>query len=558
MRATDLRAGGLVLLLVLAGGSPVFGQGATAPPPLPSTPSQTVDDVTADVSAPVVVDGVTLFQVVGIRIYPAETRARAIAERIGAVAADRSVDPASIKVVPSADANDIVVGPRVIARILDNDARLEGIPRPYLADLAASRIREAVARHRADRRPSALMRNALLEAAWAVGLGLGLWLTHRLLARLRLRVERRFGTRVRDVRFQSVKLLSAEQFWRLLAVVLRGTWVVGALVVLLVYLRFALARFPWTRGLGLSLAQLLVRPLQVLAAGLVAAAPNLIFLAVLAVVTWYLLKLVALLFDAIAERRVVFEGFDAEWAQPTYRIVRILVIALALVVAYPYIPGSSSDAFKGLSLFAGVIFSLGSSSIVGNTLAGLSMVYRRAFRVGDVVQIGEYLGRVERIRTLVTHLRTFKNEEVTIPNSVILGAQVLNYSTQAAGEGVILHTTVGIGYETPWRQVEAMLLEAAARVSGFRTTPPPFVLQRTLGDFCVTYEINGFTSDPTKLLEVYSDLHARILDVFNEYGVQIMTPAYMGDPAQPKVVPKAQWYAAPARSPESTERGAGV
>jgi small-conductance mechanosensitive channel len=461
MRSRDIRAAGLVLLVALAGGSPVFGQGA-APPPLPQTPSQTADDVTADVSAPVVVDGVTLFQVVGIRIYPAETRALAIAERIGAIAADRSVDPSSIKAVPSADASEILAGSRVVARIFDNDARLEGIPRQYLAEIAASRVRDAVVRHRADRRPGALMWNALLEAAWALGLGLGLWLTHRLLARLRLRIERRFATRVRDVRFQSVKLLSAEQFWRLLAGVLRGAWAVGAVVVLLVYLRFALARFPWTRGLGLSLAQLLVRPLQVLAAGLVAAAPNLIFLAVLVVVTRYLLKLVALLFDAIAEKRVVFAGFDAEWAQPTYRIVRMLVIVLALVIAYPYIPGSSSDAFKGISLLGGVIVSLGSSSIVGNALAGLSMVYLRAFRVGDIVQIGEHLGKVERIRTLVTHLRTFKNEEVTIPNSVILGAQVRNYSTTAAADGVIMHTTVGIGYETPWRQVEAMLLQAAS------------------------------------------------------------------------------------------------
>jgi small-conductance mechanosensitive channel len=558
MHPPRLRVAVLALLVVLAGGSPVCGQGAVAPLPLPPATPESADDAAADVSAPVVVDGITLFQVVGIRVYPAETRAQAIADRIAAVAADRSVDPAAIKAVTSADTTDIVAGTRIIARVFDNDARLEGIPRQYLAEIAASRIRDAIVRHRADRRPSALLWNSLFEAAWAVALGLGLWITHRLLARLRFRIERRFARRVHDVQFQSVKLLSAEQFWRLLAAVLRGAWVVAAVVVLLVYLRFALARFPWTRGLGLSLAQLLVRPLQVLGAGLLAAAPNLIFLAVLVVVTRYLLKLVGLLFDAIAEGRVVFEGFDAEWAQPTYRIARILVIALALVVAYPYIPGSSSDAFKGVSLFVGVIFSLGSSSIVGNTLAGLSMIYRRAFRVGDVVQIGEHLGRVERVRTLVTHLRTFKNEEVTIPNSVILGAQVLNYSTQATAEGVIVHTTVGIGYETPWRQVEAMLLEAASRVGSLRSSPPPFVLQRALADFCVTYELNAFTSVPTRLLDVYSELHASILDVFNEYGIQIMTPAYMADPAQPKVVPRSQWYAAPARPPEGTERGTGV
>jgi small-conductance mechanosensitive channel len=224
------------------------------------------------------------------------------------------------------------------------------------------------------------------------------------------------------------------------------------------------------------------------------------------------------------------------------------VIGFAIVVGYPYIPGSDSAAFKGLSLFFGVVFSLGSSSAIANTIAGYSLTYRRAFRVGDRVKIGDVFGDVTEIRLQVTHVRTPKNEEVVVPNSTILNQEVTNYSALARTRGLILHTTVGIGYETPWRQVEAMLLLAAERTPGVLRDPKPFVLQKSLGDFAVSYEINVYSDDAQAMMPLYTALHRQILDVFNEYGVQIMTPAYEGDPEQPKVVPRDQWHLAPART----------
>jgi small-conductance mechanosensitive channel len=202
-----------------------------------------------------------------------------------------------------------------------------------------------------------------------------------------------------------------------------------------------------------------------------------------------------------------------------------------------------------VSLFAGIIFSLGSSSIISNIIAGYTMTYRRAYRVGDRVRIGDIVGDVTAVRLQVTNVKTPKNEEVVIPNSVVLSSDVTNYSSYAQSQGLILHTTVGIGYETPWRQVEAMLLLAAGRTEGLLREPPPFVLQKLLGDFCVTYEINAYCNDARKMFLLYAELHRHILDVFNEYNVQIMTPAYEGDPEQPKVVPKEQWYSAPAAVP---------
>ncbi len=242
------------------------------------------------------------------------------------------------------------------------------------------------------------------------------------------------------------------------------------------------------------------------------------------------------------------DGFEPEWAIPTYKIVRMAVIALALVIAYPYIPGSESPAFKGVTLFAGVVFSLGSSTAIANIIAGYMMTYRRAFHVGDRVKIGDVVGDVTAMRLQVTHLRTPKNEEVVIPNSMIINGQVLNYSTLASEAGLLLHTTVGIGYETPWRQVEAMLLEAAHRTRGIAKSPEPFVLQTALGDFAITYEINVACNNPHAMPALYSALHRNILDIFNEYGVAIMTPAYVADPPDPKMVPKEQWFAAPAKA----------
>ena len=229
--------------------------------------------------------------------------------------------------------------------------------------------------------------------------------------------------------------------------------------------------------------------------------------------------------------------------------MRAAVIAFALIVAYPYIPGSGSAAFKGVSLFAGVVFSLGSSSAISNVIAGYMMTYRRAFKVGDRVKIGDAVGDVIDMRLQVTHIRSLKNEEIVIPNSEILTGQVLNYSSLAAENGLILHTTVGIGYETPWRQVEAMLLEAARRTAGLGSRPSPFVLVTELDDFAVKYELNAPCGEVRAMQALYTELRHNVLDVFNEHGVQIMTPEYETDPAEPKIVPPAHWYDCPAAPP---------
>jgi len=216
-------------------------------------------------------------------------------------------------------------------------------------------------------------------------------------------------------------------------------------------------------------------------------------------------------------------------------------------MAFPYIPGSNSPAFKGISIFFGVLLSLGSSSAISNILAGFSLIYRRAFKVGDRVKIADFMGDVMEMRLEVTHLKTIKNEEIVVPNSMINSSHVINYSTLANRNGLILHTSVTIGYDAPWRQIHALLLMAAEKTPGLLSEPKPFILQTALNDFYVAYELNVYCNTPQMMVEIYSDLHKNIQDAFNEYGVQIMSPWYRFDPDRPKVVPKDRWYAAPAQ-----------
>jgi small-conductance mechanosensitive channel len=225
------------------------------------------------------------------------------------------------------------------------------------------------------------------------------------------------------------------------------------------------------------------------------------------------------------------------------------------VVAFPYIPGSESSAFKGISIFLGVLFSLGSTSFIANILAGYTLTYRRVFKIGDRVKIADFIGDVVETKLQVTHLHTVKNEEIIVPNSMIVNGHVINYSSLAREKGLILHTSVTIGYDAPWRQVHAMLLMAAEKTPGLLREPAPFVLQKSLGDFYVDYELNVYTDKPLEMAKLYSELHQNIQDFFNEYGVQIMSPAYESDPDRPKFVPKEKWYAPPAKPPDDPGRG---
>ena len=504
------------------------------------------------VTAPVELDGAVLLTVRGVSSLPAAERARLVRERLTAIAADPSISVDSLRVVEIENAARIMAGDQLIMTVVSADASIEQVALRELAAAHLLRLREAIVGYRQARSPAALRAsaiNALTATVVLIVAAVALFWFWRWFDRL---ITSRLSTRIHTVGIQSFEVMRAERIWGALRNALAALRTLTLLALGLVYAGFVLGQFPRTRGLSRGMATFALRPLQVILNGLLASIPSMVFLLVLFFVFRFALRLIRLFFDAIERGTVTLAGFDREWAQPTYKIVRALVVAFGLIVAYPYIPGSESAAFRGVSLFIGIVFSLGSSSAISNIIAGYMMTYRRAFKVGDWVKVGTAFGEVIEMRLQVTHLRSPKNEEVIIPNSQILGSEVVNYSSLARVRGLILHTEVGIGYETPWRQVEAMLLQAAERTDGVSTEPRPFVLQTKLADFAITYELNAYCSNVAAIPQLYTALHRNILDVFNEFGVQIMTPNYERDPQEPKIVHRDNWYAAPAKPADVT------
>jgi small-conductance mechanosensitive channel len=505
-------------------------------------------------TAPVVIDGDVLFILRGVTSFPADVRAAAIEDRIKALATDTNFDPESIRIVPvSEDRINIQAGEQVIFAVFDADAALESLPSKLLAETYRLRLIIAINAYRHDRETSVLMLHAgyaLLATLVLAGLIYGMRWLFRQFDRM---LEKQLQRHIKKLESKSRNIVRSEQVWHVLRTLVGWARVLLIAVILYVYLNSVLGLFPWTRAIAQQLFGLILDPLKTIGIAIIDFLPSLLFLVILTFFVRYILKVTRMFFSAVEYGRMQFEGFDAEWADPTYRIVRIVIIALSLVVAYPYIPGSSSEAFKGVSLFFGVLLSLGSSSVISNIIAGYTMTYRRAFKDGDRIKIGDTVGTVTARRVLVTHLRTTKNEEVVIPNSLVLNSEIVNYSTLAKRDGLILHTTVGIGYEVPWRQVEAMLLLAAERTAGLRADKQPFVQQTLLGDYAVNYELNVYCDQVDRIVDLYSQLHRNIQDVFNEYGVQIMTPSYESDTPDAKIVPREKWFSAPAKAPTADE-----
>jgi small-conductance mechanosensitive channel len=324
-------------------------------------------------------------------------------------------------------------------------------------------------------------------------------------------------------------------------------WTLGLLIGY-EWLGYVLSSFPYTRPWGEQLTRFLLESFAGMATEILGALPDL----AIALVIFFIARLAAHslsgLFQRIETRQVTVDWLDPDLARPTRRIASIVVWIFALVMAYPYLPGAGTDAFRGISVLIGVMISLGGASIVGQAASGLILMYTRTVRVGEYVRIADNEGTVIELTMYFTRMRTGLGEELTIPNSLVLGSVVRNYSRAVRGRGFILDTTVTIGYDTPWRQVQAMLIEAAKRTEGVLHDPQPRVFQTALSDFYPEYRLvcQAVPSDPLPRAQVLTSLHQHIQDVFNEYGVQIMSPHYLADPADAKVVPPDRWRPAPA------------
>lgn len=520
-------------------------------PALPANDAALDGDVAG---APVRLDGRVLFKVRGSSSLPAAVRAAGISERIEAVARDRAISPDDIKAVSTPVSEDIMAGDTRIMRVLPSDGVFEAMPYVAVAEYHVRKLRQAIISYREEREPRALMRGISISLGATAAMLLAIWLMAVLFRRLDAMLARGHAGAAVSASPEGASE-AAQMLWRPVESLVFATHWLLRLTLIFVWLHVVLAQFPATRWLSENESHFIFEPIVDISFGLVDYLPNLIFLLVLFVVVRYALRILNFYFRALERGSLRLRGYDSEWAMPTYKLIRAAVIALALIMGYPYLPGAGTDALKGVSLFAGLLLSLGASTAVSGIISGYFITFGRLFKVGDVIKVGEMMGTVTKLGLLTTRIRSIRNEEVAIPNSSITGTSLVNYSALARERGLILQIEVGIGYEVPWRQVHAMLLEAARRTPEMLNSPAPFVLQRQLGDFAVTYQLNVHKASAEHMFKARSALHQNVLDVFNEYGVQIMTPAYETDPPAPKIVSKEQWFAPPADAPKEPRGG---
>ena len=471
-------------------------------------------------------------------------RAERAAERIARLPPEALDLPIAAKPAKVGELNGVMLyaGTHFLFAIADQDLdSANGETMEAVSQLAVERVRELFAARREA------THDAVIASGIAVAVGSTLGLLIALL--VLTRIHRSFARRLHPELFRPlppVLGLDLRDFAHSLSQgLLRLPFLTTGVTALYFWLVLIFSGFPYTRPWAHTLGSWLWNVAMTLVHGMVNALPGLFIVLVIVLLTRFAARSLTAFFTGVEEGRLQVGWMQPETARATRRIAVVLLWLFAITVSYPYMPGSSSEAFKGVSVFAGLILTLGSSGMVNQVMSGLMVVYARSMRPGDIVQIGDTVGTVVDLGLLSTRVRTARLEEVAIPNAVLVGSTVTNYSRHD-GEGMALCANVTIGYDTPWRQVHALLTLAASRTPGLRTTPEPFVVQKALDDWYVAYELRVRLERDTERFEVQSELHARIQDVFNEHDVQIMSPHFNAQPAQPVVVAKGGWAPPPA------------
>ncbi|MEO0397579.1 MAG: mechanosensitive ion channel domain-containing protein [Cyanobacteria bacterium P01_A01_bin.137] len=431
--------------------------------------------------ARVVLGGEELFTIqAGVGAFSPEDRAQAITKRLVDVAGDASIGAADIRVKGQGETLNVVLGERILVTVTAADAMAADQPQSILVENYRDIVRQAVVQYR-EEQTSAYIRRGLIKTAWATGAFiLAIVLIAVVYPKVIVRIRQWRQQRIQSLRIRNIELLAAERLTQMLYVVSKVVQALLYLAVLYIYVPLVLSFFPWTKAIGRGVLVQIHTGLTNIWQAFVAYLPNLFSIIFVVFVTYYLLKFLRQFFRAIGERIITIEGFYPDWAQPTFRLLALLIIALSGVIVFPYFPGFGSPAFQGISIFLGVLFSLGSTAVVSNIVAGIILVYTRAFQTGDRVKIGDATGDIVSKTLLVTRIRTVKNVVITLPNSQVLGSQIINYSAAQDDETeppLILNTTVTLGYDVPWRKVYETLLAAAAETEDILGAPQPFVLQ---------------------------------------------------------------------------------
>jgi len=443
----------------------------------------------------------------------------------------------------------VMVGGRYVAfAVLPADVNPEsGQTLEQITAQAAERLREVLQARLAQRSLPLLIRGIVLSLVATLAFAAFVWLFVRVervvLRRLAAATGRAPGQKGLATHMSRY---AVQLGWRLAS----GFAWIFALFTGYLWLTFVLSQFPYTRPWGRVLGQQLLTRASSLALGMVNALPGLATVALILLIAHAFVRMLNTLFESLERGALTVAWLQPDTVHATRRIVNVVIWLFAVVVAYPYIPGSESPAFKGISVLVGLMISLGSAGLLNQLMSGLALAYSRAMKPGEYVRVGDVEGVVTQLGLLSTKIRTMGQEEVTVPNAVVVAAKMTNYSRLATRAGGVVTTSVTIGYDAPWRQVHQLLQAAAERTQGVKKTPPPRVLQRSLSDFYVEYQLLANVDDPRRRLTILSELHAQIQDAFNEAGVQIMSPHFLSQPERDVVVPKSKWDPGSSESDE--------
>ena len=477
---------------------------------------------------PVIVEGDTLYYLFAKRGgHTPQQRAEMNAAAITELVKRFNLQPDSVYIESSDIVTDLMYGNKVLSSFTDQDGLWEGCSRDQLAAAKRKVIVDKLKVMKDEHSLWQLGKRVLYFILVIVGQFLLFKLTIWLFNKLKARIQRLKDTKLKPISIQDYELLDTQKQVNLLVFLASLLRYAVMLLQLILTVPLLFAIFPQTKDLAYKLFSYIWEPIKSIFLGIVEYIPNLFTIFVIWLAVKYLVRLVRYLASEIQSERLKIGGFYADWAMPTFHIVRFLLYAFMIAMIYPYLPGSKSGVFQGISVFVGLIVSLGSSTVIGNIIAGLVITYMRPFKLGDRIKLNDTTGNVIEKTPLVTRIRTPKNEVVTIPNSFIMSSHTVNFSQSARDYGLIIHSEVSIGYDIPWRKTHQLLIEAALNTPGVVDDPRPFVLETSLQDYYPVYQVNAYIKDANQLAQVYSDLHQNIQDRFNEEGIEIMSPHYI-------------------------------
>ncbi len=458
--------------------------------------------------------------------FSPDERAYAVEQKLKTISRDPFFRSDLIKLNIGEISYDVTYGEMVITSVDEADAKAEGTSQELVAKARRAKIIYAIQQYRAVTSYGAILKNIGISLGLLILLWFLISMTNRLFRFLTAKAGIWQSRIMKGMHLQDLEFFSQERQLQILIFlfkILRWFIVLCLLITTLIAVFYLL---PWTKAFSIGILGFVINPLKEIVTSFWNYFPNLITIIVIIIVSRLVIRLFKFLKVEIEKETLKLPGFYPDWALPTFNIVRVLIVGFTLVAIWPFLPGSDSQVFQGVSVFFGLVFSLTSASALSNFVAGLTITYTRSFKLGDRVKIGEVTGDIIEKSMLVTKLKTIKNEEITVPNTKIMNTEVINYSTCAREQGLIMHTTVTIGYDAPWRQIHQLLIDAALKTNLIMQKPAPFVLQTALNDFYISYQVNAYTRSPNEMAIIFSDLHQNIQDAFNQAGVEIMSPHY--------------------------------